>query len=293
MNSNKKYHFISGLPRAGSTLLSSILKQNPRFTAGISDPLQSFTHSIIRDVNSAVGVSSLVNIDKRRDLIRGLFDSYYQECTDVCFNTNRGWTADTPLLQDLFPGFKMIVCVRDVPWILDSFEVLNSKNPYTIKALYNHMDLGSVYERTHMLMGNIPNQPGYVAGPLNNLRQSMFSAEAKQLLYVDYDTLTAEPEMTLRRIYKFIDEPWFSHDFDNVEDSYDEFDEGAKIVGLHTIRKKVEARPRKSVLPDDLWAAYSTSSFWKHDFDHGNRELQWVAINTNQRSSAPRITKQL
>jgi sulfotransferase len=29
-------HFISGLPRAGSTLLSAILRQNPRFRAGMT-----------------------------------------------------------------------------------------------------------------------------------------------------------------------------------------------------------------------------------------------------------------
>jgi sulfotransferase len=51
----KTYNFISGLPRSGSTLLSSILKQNPRFTSGISDPLSSYAHSIIRDTNTAVG----------------------------------------------------------------------------------------------------------------------------------------------------------------------------------------------------------------------------------------------
>lgn len=29
----KKYYFISGLPRSGSTLLANILAQNPRFHA--------------------------------------------------------------------------------------------------------------------------------------------------------------------------------------------------------------------------------------------------------------------
>lgn len=33
------YHFISGLPRSGSTLLSALLLQNPRFHAGISSPV--------------------------------------------------------------------------------------------------------------------------------------------------------------------------------------------------------------------------------------------------------------
>ena len=32
-----KLHFISGLPRSGSTLLAGLLRQNPRFAAAIRD----------------------------------------------------------------------------------------------------------------------------------------------------------------------------------------------------------------------------------------------------------------
>ena len=33
-------HFISGLPRSGSTLLAGILRQNPRFHAGMTSPVE-------------------------------------------------------------------------------------------------------------------------------------------------------------------------------------------------------------------------------------------------------------
>jgi len=36
---SKTFHFISGLPRSGSTLLSAILRQNPRFYAGMTSPV--------------------------------------------------------------------------------------------------------------------------------------------------------------------------------------------------------------------------------------------------------------
>jgi sulfotransferase len=40
----QRFHFISGRPRSGSTLLSAILSQNPRFNAGVSSPLAAFFH---------------------------------------------------------------------------------------------------------------------------------------------------------------------------------------------------------------------------------------------------------
>jgi sulfotransferase len=273
----KTYHFISGLPRSGTTLLSAILKQNPRFSTGISDPLAMYINSIIKDTGTAAGMEAVVSIDKRRQMIRDLFDSYYKENkTDVCFNTNRGWSAETALLADLFPTFKMIVCVREIPWILDSFEQLNAKNPYTIKPLYGHQQLSTVYERSNMLMGQIPNFPGYVAGPLANVKQSLFCNERKNILYIEYDTLVCEPLSVLKAIYNFIGEPWFNHDLNSVEDSYDEFDQQTKIVGLHTVRKKVEFKQRVSILPGDLWQQYESASFWRSNFDQIKSQLNWV-----------------
>ena len=55
-----------------------------------------------------------------------------------------------------------------------------------------------------------------------------------------------------------------AHLFDNVEDSYDEFDDQAKIKGLHEVRRKVESIPRRPILPDDLWNQYAQSTFWKY-----------------------------
>lgn len=301
---NQKYYFISGLPRSGTTLLSAILKQNPRFTAGISDPLHGFVHSITQGASMGAGMEAVVPVQLRRKLMQGLFTSFYSSGTEVCFNTNRGWSADTALLKNLFPDFRMIICVREIPWILDSFEQLNSKNPHTIKPLYHHQDLANVYDRSHMLMGGMPNFAGYVAGPLANVKHSMFCSERDQILYVEYDTLVKWPESTMKQIYRFINEEWYNHDFNNVEDSYDEFDQGARIEGLHTVRKKVEWRQRRSILPDELWNQYGPMSFWLRDFEAFKTQLNWIKPPTAGTASSgntlprqtpplPKINRQL
>ena len=264
------------MPRSGTTLLSTILNQNPRFTAGISDPLEMYVNSVIKDTSTAVGMEVAVSIEKRKEIIKGLFDSFYSNDTEVCFNTNRGWSANTALLDNLYPNFKMIVCLRDVPWVLDSFEQLNSKNPYTVKPLYHHQMLGTVYERCNMLMGNMPNFAGYVAGPIANIKQSMFCNERNHICYVEYDTLVKHPQSTLQQIYQFLDEPWFEHDFKNIEASYDEFDEQTKIIGLHNVRKQVEFKSRPTVLPTDLWNQFEPATFWKYNFDQHKRSLNWI-----------------
>jgi sulfotransferase len=252
----KKYNFISGLPRAGSTLLSSILNQNPHFSAGISDCIHSYTHSIIQDTDQSVGVGTLVPIEKRKEIIRGIFDSYYSDKNEVCFNTNRAWTADTYLLKSLFPDFRMIVMIRNIEWILNSFEHLHQKNPYTIKPLYHHKDLPNSMTRCAMLMGEL-GDAGYVKGPLDCVMSSVNSAEAPQIVYVTYGSLVKQPEKTMRSIYEFIGEEYFEHDFKNVDCQYDDFDNQAKIDGLHTVRKEVSYKEQKVIIPDNLFEHYS------------------------------------
>jgi sulfotransferase len=271
----QKYHFIAGLPRSGSTLLSAILKQNPRFHADISDPLLEFSRSIIQTVHANVGMEASVPVEKRRDMCLGLFERFYKDKPEVCFNTNRGWAANTAMARDLFPNSKMIICVRDIPWILDSFEVLNTKNPYTVKALFQHQDLLTVYHRVNSLMG-LEGAGGYVAGPIACTKQALFSNDKDMLCVVHYNALAQQPKLVMQQIYEFLGEPWFEHDFNNVEDSYDEFDEQTNIKGLHTIKKRVEFIQRKPIIPADLWQQYESQSFWNYDFDYIKKQMLWI-----------------
>jgi sulfotransferase len=121
--SPKSFHFISGLPRSGSTLTSAILRQNPRFHAGMSSPVATLFDSLIAQVSAGTEISSMVSVEQRKRLLLGLFDSYYAECGEpVVFDTNRAWTAQLPALMQLFPDSKLICLVRDISWIMDSLE---------------------------------------------------------------------------------------------------------------------------------------------------------------------------
>lgn len=290
----QKFHFISGLPRSGSTLLSSILKQNPRFTAGITDALHGITHSIIQHASAPnSGMASTLPKEKQRDIIQGIFKAYYDK--EVCFNTNRCWQSDTPILKDLFPDFKMIVCIREVEWIVDSFESLHAKTPYQVKPIYGGQDLLTAYQRSAMLMGQIQGYPnGVVNGPWDCLKNSMYTNERDHLLFVEYETLVKYPKHTLQEIYKFIGEPWFEHDFNNVEDSYDEYDNDVKIPGLHTVKKKVEFKQRRSILPDDLFVNLQDYNFWKKpEFNNLKPQLNWVNVPIINKTLTSFTPKQL
>jgi len=74
----------------------------------------------------------------------------------------------------------------------------------------------------------------------------------------------ASPQATLQRLYRELDEPWFEHDFHNVEYEAPQYDGNIGLPGLHTVERVVAHRPRQPTIPPDLFAKYSNSHFWAH-----------------------------
>ncbi|MDY0961660.1 sulfotransferase [Massilia sp. CFBP9026] len=256
----RKFHFISGLPRSGSTLLSGILLQNPRFHAGMSSPVSSLCNAVLGQVSAGSEFASVVSRDKRRALLRGLFDAYYSDAgREVVFDTSRSWCARMPLVRDLFPEAKVIACVRSVAWIMDSFERLYRANPYEHTRLFGSAGArGTVTSR----LEGLGQHDGTVGHPWAALREAFYGEHASSLLLVDYELLARAPAKVMPLVYDFLGEPHFEHDFDNVEYDAEEFDTRLGAPGLHKVRARVEYKPRQTIIPPDLFDRFNKMSFW-------------------------------
>lgn len=258
--SSKKFHFISGLPRSGTTLLSTILKQNPRFEASISGPLARFVRAVIQESSTQGGYRFECPPEKRKKMIQGLFNNYHDDNTkEVAFNTNRGWGLLLPTIKDQYPESKMLICVRDIGWVLDSFETLIRKNPYSNTSMFSPEENTNVYTRCETLL-----HPGRTLGfAYNAIKQAITSEHKKSIMLIEYNRLAEHPEAMMKAIYNFINEPYFEHDFNDVEASYDEFDEDVQLPGLHTTRKEIKLIQRESILPPDIWQRVQGMEIWK------------------------------
>ncbi|MEN9304305.1 MAG: hypothetical protein RL264_2734 [Bacteroidota bacterium] len=253
----KKYHFISGLPRSGSTLLSGILIQNPTFHAGMSSPVSSIINGCLEQIGAGSEFYSFFDDKKRIDLCNAIFNSYYKDVdNEVIFDTSRIWTAKMHQLEELFDDFKVICLVRNPAWIMDSFEKIYRKNPFDYSKMFNAGTRLTVYSRCESLIN------GVVGLPLTALKEAFYGEYSNRLLLVDYDLLAQFPKKTLQLVYQFLDLPYFEHDFDNVEYSHDEFDYSIGVKGLHSVKRKVEFTQRKSILPPDLFQKYAEMAFW-------------------------------
>lgn len=254
----KTYHFITGLPRSGSTLLTSILNQNPRFHSSITDPLADLVRGVIENCQNSPGMKSEVPVERRKNLVRGLFTGFYQDVDkEVIFNTNRAWTYLTNVTRDLYPKAKYIVCVRDINWVLDSFESAHRRNPFSTNSVTGDLS-NSVYQRIDTLM----REDGIVGFPYVGIKQAITGPDQSLLFLLEYEQLCKQPKETIQALYNFIDEPYFEHDFNDVEASWDEYDNEIGIK-LHDVRKKVEWRERKFILPPDILNKYQKMEVWR------------------------------
>lgn len=258
-----QFHFISGLPRSGSTLLAAILRQNLRFQAGMSSPVGSFVNAILSQVSAGSEFATQVDEEQRHDLLASLFEAYYrnEEHKDVIFDTNRMWCAKLPLLKALFPDSKVIACVRNMAWVMDSIERKYRSNPYEYTKLFgSNMARSTVYQR----LEGLAQHDQLVGFAWAALREAFYGEHAKSMLVIDYDLLAQAPEKVIPLLYDFIGEPRFDHDFNNVSYDAPDFDLQLGVPGLHRVRPKVDFSQRSTILPPDLFEKFSKMSFW-HD----------------------------
>lgn len=257
------FHFISGLPRSGSTLLAAILRQNPRFHAAMTSPVGALVSANLQIMSPGSEAALLMEEEQKPRILRGLFDGFYAPMADkaVIFDTNRQWSAKMPLLAELFPGSKVIACVRDVSWIMDSLERVARRQPFQNARLFGP-DAGrsSVYGRVE----GLARHDALVGFAWSALKEAFYGEQAESLLIVEYELLAQAPEKVVPLVYEFIGEPWYEgHDFDNVEYDAPEFDAALGASGLHKVRPKVQLEPRRTILPPDLFEKFQGMAFWR------------------------------
>jgi sulfotransferase len=258
----KSYYFISGLPRSGSTLLSAILRQNPEFYADIASASEHIIGSSIEAICESEN-NLTIDEEQRKNILHGIFDGYYKHIDKpIIFDSNRKWSKRTHLLKNLFPYTKLLCCVRDIVSILNSFELITSKNSFYRSAFSEHS--GNVFDRCDGMMSKVG---GIVSVPWICLSEG-YAANPKMMMLIEYEDLCKEPEKTMRKVYEFLEKPYFIHDFDNVEYSNETYDKQINAKGLHTVKGEVEYNPPKIILPSEIVKKYSEMNmeFWRKSY---------------------------
>ena len=256
-----KLHLISGLPRSGSTLLSGILKQNPRFVAGMTTPVDAMWGAFLHQTTGEF--SPFFTKERKSRILTNILTAYYGDQPEgaVIFDTNRRWTTRLGLLNTLYPEAKVICCVREIGWILDSFERAIKKDPLTVSRLIPEKKGNTVYGRTEAFMDP---DTGLVGSAWSGLREAWFGEYAKSLIILPYERLATDPKGVIGKLYEALGEDPFTHDFNNVEHQEEEYDLKAGTPDLHTVKRRVALEKRDPIIPPDIFKKFTDNNFWMH-----------------------------
>jgi len=219
----KTYYFMAGLPRSGSTLLSSILNQNPKFYSGPSSPVLSTMFSVENHLQNDELFHGYPKPQQAHLIISSIISMFYSDIEQqVIIDKNRAWTARVPYIEGYIGQKAKIICpVRDIEEILTSMITMIRRNPYREgNPRINFID-------EQLVKLNIPinddTRCEYIAGPdgilgqsINAIVEGINQGFFDRFHFVEYQDLVNKPKQTLKKLYEFLEEEPYEHTFDNI-----------------------------------------------------------------------------
>ena len=282
----KQLHFLSGIPRSGSTVLAAILNQNPLTHISTTSGL---IHALDGVANTWHSAGLLNSTDPKKEKLaatmRGIVDSFYEEIEKpLIIDKSRGWPIPTIMQamgQVLGHKPKIIATVRSVPDCAASFvRIAKPEN------LDEFMQSGQLMD--HLKAAYISLQTGYDYDP-------------ESFLIVEYEDLISYPKRELSRIHEFLSLEPFDYNLFNIDGSMvkEDDEELHGYAGMHDINPKLERRHNQH--PEEVLGRYYPSfcqpEFWLktprtipkiHDLD-----LQLAASTRGDFAEGWRIAKEL
>ena len=244
-HSFKQMVCLAGMPRAGSSLLSAILSQNPRIYAGGISPMcqimwdtyLSYQDKCNREFSSNYKDHFLPQI------VSAIPHVFYHDISgaEIVIDYCRSWTQECNLNMlrgSMDPDIKIIVMERPVQEVVESYARLFSQN---------HM--GSALDSVLPQLLNPNTEPILRAMDGTNLAKKWALDNPLQpnFLFVSYEDLVTRPSTTLQRIYDFCgwiteEHPMFTHDFNKVFVKYPSNETVHGLVGQFKVHPRVEKR---------------------------------------------------
>ena len=260
-----KFVGVTGLPRAGSTLLCQLLAEHPEIHCdGHSSPL----------CNTLLGIRRMISDDSFfLSQLDNAFDSSYANLTSAMqgflrgwnhacekkavVDKNRAWLHAIELLLHIEPNARLIVCLRELGQIYGSIEAQHQRT--ILVDFIDHLADYDRFGRADMLFA----KDKAIGAPLISLHavSDLPKAVQERLYFVRFEDLLERPATCMSHIYAWLGLAPFEIDPDKLEIGIRESDSHYHMKYMHTQSDRI-VRPRTHDVPPRIQAQIESACAW-------------------------------
>ena len=264
--------FLAGLPRSGSTLLRSILNQNPILFSGPISPSVELLYYTDKYFQSSEMLLASPNPQGCYDVLSNMMDHFYhnimeKEGKSKIIEFNRALPNNIERFRTYIKEDVRIVCpVRSIPEIIASFISLIHKNNDKVSFVDQYLIDKGIEVNDDTRCDYLMSDYGIVGQALFAMSRPYLRNEQSLLKIVEYDDLVENTDKVMEEIYDFWGLERFSHKYENLENTYPENDIFQyNLDGMHTIGRTIKKTCKKpeEVLSTEIIQKYSGMEYWR------------------------------
>ncbi len=199
---------VSGLPRAGSTLLCQLLAEHPDIHCeGHSSPLCSTLITTRRSISddpfmlSQLDVQFDTSYGHLKSAMQGFLQGWYADCgKPVVIDKSRAWLPCMEFLLHLEPQARLLVCVRELGQVYGSIESQHQKT-----ILLDFIDHLADYDRLGRADQLFAGDKS-IGAPLAAIQavQDLPPLVRDRIFFVRFEDLVGKPIETMAQVYQWM-----------------------------------------------------------------------------------------
>ena len=256
---------VTGLPRAGSTMLCQLLGMHPDILCeGHSSPLCNTLLGIRRMVSddqfflSQLDNSFSSSYGHLVAAMRGFLRAWHHDSTKpVVVDKNRAWLHAVELLLHIEPEARLIVCLRELGQVYGSIEAQHQR---TIALDFiDHLADFDRMGRADMLFA----KDKTIGAPLISVHAVLDLPKAVQerLYFVRFEDLMGNPVACMSHIFQWLGLPAFEIDPQKLDIGVRESDSHYRMKYLHAQASSIFA-PKPHEIPPRIQKQIETAYDW-------------------------------
>jgi len=260
-----KFVGVTGLPRAGSTLLCQLLAQHPEINCeGHSSPLCNTLLGIRRMISD--DTFFLSQLDNSFDTsyahlataMQGYLQGWYQGTKEaVVVDKNRAWLHAIELLLHIQPEAKLIVCIRELGQIYGSIEAQHQKT--ILLDFIDHLADYDRFGRADILFAKDKS----IGAPLTSLHAvpDLPKHVQERLYFVRFEDMMTNPVACMSHIYAWLGVSPYEIKPDQITTGTRESDSHYRMKYLHKQSEKI-VQPKPHAIPARIQKQIQTAYAW-------------------------------